>query len=239
MNPDADRLRDYYATRLGSQEIAQRSSLSDPAALFSRQRRARVALSLLTAHGVTDLSSLRLLEIGCGSGDVAAEYYSHGARPSNIHGLDILPNRAAEAAERVPGGRFVVGDGASLPYRDQGFDILLQYTALSSILSPEWRRGVAAEMLRVLRPGGLILWYDFMWNPLNKQTVGLRKKDLHELFPNCELEFRRVTLIPPVARRLVRVSWWLAETLENLRLFNSHYFVAIRKRGEQESSSPR
>ncbi|MEA2463604.1 MAG: hypothetical protein QOJ98_1351 [Acidobacteriota bacterium] len=237
MNPDVHRLRDYYATRLGSQEIARRSSLSDPAALFSRQRRARVALSLLTRHGVTDLSSLRLLEIGCGSGDVAAEYYSHGARPSNIHGLDILATRAAEAGERVPGGRFLCADGASLPYRDQGFDLVMQYTALSSILSPEWRRDVAAEMLRVLRPDGLILWYDFLWNPLNKQTVGLRKKDLLELFPGCELEFRRVTLIPPIARRLVRVSWWLAETLENLRLFNSHYFVAIHKRGGQESPS--
>lgn len=234
MNPDVQRLRDYYATRLGSSDIARRYSLSDPAALFARQRRSRVALSLLTAHGLTDLSTLRIMEIGCGSGDVAAEYFSHGARPANIHGLDILPLRAAEARERVPGARFLCADGALLPYRDRSFDVVLQYTALSSILSPQWRQEVAAEMLRVLQPGGLILWYDFLWNPLNKQTIGLRKKDLRELFPQCELVFRRVTLIPPIARRVVRMSWWLAETLENFRLLNSHYFVAIRKRDVQE-----
>jgi len=48
------------------------------------------------------------------------------------------------------------------------------------------------------------------------------------LFPNCRYEFHRITLAPPIARRVVPVSWMLALFLESLKIFNSHYLVAIR-----------
>jgi len=55
-------------------------------------------------------------------------------------------------------------------------------TAISSILDPEIRRNICADMQRVLRspdpasgkPGGMILWYDFWLNPTNPQTRGVR-----------------------------------------------------------------
>jgi len=48
------------------------------------------------------------------------------------------------------------------------------------------------------------------------------------LFPNCSYEFHRITLAPPLARRIVPISWILAYGLERLTIFNSHYLVAIR-----------
>jgi len=126
-------------------------------------------------------------------------------------------------------------------------------TAISSILDSEIRRNICADMLRVLRspdpasgkPGGLILWYDFWLNPTNPQTRGVRflLTIYHlpftiycSLFPNCHYEFHRITLAPPLARRVVPVSWILAYGLERLKIFNSvpfgdtHYLVAIRPR---------
>ena len=117
-------------------------------------------------------------------------------------------------------------------------------TAISSILDPDIRRNICADMLRVLRspdpasgkPGGMILWYDFWLNPTNPQTRGIRPAEtcpelsrrIKRLFPNCRYEFHRITLAPPIARRIVPISWLLAYGLERLTIFNSHYLVAIR-----------
>jgi hypothetical protein len=92
---------------------------------------------------------------------------------------------------------------------------------------------LAGELLRVLRrPGGVILWYDFWLNPTNHQTRGIRPAEIRRLFPGCRFACRRVTLAPPLARRLGPVSWTLGSLLEQVGLLNSHYLAAIRPRGE-------
>ena len=81
-------------------------------------------------------------------------------------------------------------------------------------------------VLKVLRRHG----YDFWLNPTNPQTRGIRPKEIRRLFPNCRYEFHRITLAPPLARRIVPISWLLAATLEKLWVLNTHYLVAIRRR---------
>ena len=101
-------------------------------------------------------------------------------------------------------------------------------TAISSILDPGIRRNICADMLRVLRspdpasgkPGGMILWYDFWLNPINPQTRGIRPAEIKRLFPNCLYEFHRITLAPPIARKLAPISWGLCLFLESLKIFN-------------------
>jgi hypothetical protein len=83
-------------------------------------------------------------------------------------------------------------------------------------------------MRRVLKPGGLLLWYDFWLNPLNRQTRGVRPSEIRALFPNCRYTFRRVTLAPPVTRWLAPHSWLSCYLLENLRVFNTHYLAIIQ-----------
>jgi hypothetical protein len=84
------------------------------------------------------------------------------------------------------------------------------------------------EAEHVLKPGGLILSYDFWLNPTNKQTRGLRMSEIRASFPNCQIDSRKITLAPPIARRLIPVSWLLSAFLEKLTIFNTHYLVAIR-----------
>jgi len=76
-----------------------------------------------------------------------------------------------------------------------------------------------------------IIWYDY-WisKPTNPDVKGVGKKEIKELFPNCKFEFHRITLAPPIARLLVRVSWILCELLEKLKIFNTHYLVVIKKK---------
>lgn len=82
---------------------------------------------------------------------------------------------------------------------------------------------------RLARPNALILWYDFWLNPTNQQTRGLRPAEIRQLFPNCAIQFHKITLAPPLARRVVPIYWGLAFFLESLGIFNTHYLAVIRK----------
>jgi len=225
---DLARLRDEYEDRKHRLAESDIYSLFNRANLFIVQGRQREVLTVLKKNGITDLSNLRILEMGCGGGDVLTEYLGFGAPPENLYGVDLLFDRLQHAHHILPSSGFANADGQSLPYPSKTFDLVLQYTAISSILDPEIRRKICADMLRVVRPGGMILSYDFWLNPTNPQTRGIRPAEIKRLFPNCRYEFHKITLAPPIARRVVPVSWMLALFLESLKIFNSHYLVAIR-----------
>ena len=123
----------------------------------------------------------------------------------------------------------VVADGARLPVGDKTFDVVMQVTMFTSILDPALRRQVAAEMQRVLAPGGCILWYDFFLdNPRNADVRGVGRKELRSLFPGSHLSLRRVTLAPPLGRAVAPRSVLLARALEAVPLLRSHYAGVIR-----------
>lgn len=231
---DLDRLRTEYARR------AQRFAGSDiyspfnPAHLFMVQQRQRAMLRLLRQCGIYPLAGKRILEVGCGSGGVLLEFLGYGAEPPLLHGVDLLPDRLDEAHCRLPHLPLVCADGQSLPYPPASFDLVLQYTVFSSILDDSIKVSMAYEMLRVLKPDGMIFWYDFWINPANPQTRGIRPAEIRRLFPGCAFTFRRVTLAPPIIRRLVRFSWVLCILLEGLKVLNSHYLVAIQRQGADD-----
>ena len=228
MIDDLDRLRSEYAERERKFSGSDIYSVFNPSNLFMVQQRQRNILRLLRRKGYFPLTGKSLLEIGCGGGGVLTEFLTYGARPQNLFGVDLLLDRLCEAGQRLPGSHFCNADGQQLPFPAQTFELILQFTALSSILDPDIRRTVGNEMLRVLKPSGLILWYDFWLNPTNLQTHGMRPGEIKRLFPRCRFEFHRITLAPPVARRLVHSSWGLCLFLESLKVFNTHYLVLIR-----------
>ena len=70
---------------------------------------------------------------------------------------------------------------------------------------------------------------------------GIRAREIRSLFPGCEMTLQRVTLAPPLARRLVPISWMAALVCEGLVLANTHYLGLIRKpaargAGEQDTT---
>ena len=160
-------------------------------------RRHADIVALLGEVGLTDLSKQRILELGCGSGGVVNEFLTLGAAPANLVGVDLLFDRLRVAKSLLPDGLWVTANGQHLPFPAGSFDLELQFTAFSSILDPATRLDMASEMLRLLKPGGGILWYDFIWNPLNLQTEGLPLAQVKKLFPGTILTPRRVTLAPP------------------------------------------
>jgi SAM-dependent methyltransferase len=175
------------------------------------------------------LAHRRILEVGCGAGHVLLEFLAYGAHPVNLYGVDLLLDRIVQADARLPHLSLGCADGQNLPFPDHAFDLVMQFTVFSSILDSSIKANIAAEMQRVVRPDGLILSYDFWLNPTNRQTRGIRPSEIRRLFPGAHLEFYRITLAPPIARRLAPCSWLLCCLLERLQAFNTHYLVAIKK----------
>lgn len=225
---ERQRLHQVYAAR--AERLAGRDvdSLGNPAHLFAIQSRQRAIVRRLRREELWPLTGRDVLEVGCGSGGVLLELASYGAEAGRLHGTDLLAERAAIARQRVPQAAVTCADGGLLPYPTATFDLLLQFTVFSSILDQGICYTVANEIRRVLRPGGAILWYDFWINPLNKQTRGIRPSEIKAYFPECRYTFDRITLAPPLARRLVPLSWSGALFLEKLRVFNTHYLVIVR-----------
>lgn len=224
---DLDRLRHEYARRRASSFDRETYSVFNKANIFILQQRQLALLSLLRQQKKSPQGNA-ILEIGCGRGGVLIEYLGYGTDASSLYGIDLLHDRLVDARRRIQDLTLACADGQSLPFAHHQFDIVLQYTAFSSILDSAIKRNMAQEMLRVVKPDGLIIWYDFWLNPTNPQTRGIRKPEIYSLFPGCDFEFKKITLAPPIARRLVPVSWILALLLEKLTILNTHYLVAIR-----------
>lgn len=225
---DLERLEAVYAERDRRLAGGERYAPSRPGQRFIAEGRRRALGELLGREGLARLAQARILELGCGQGGILQEYLALGADPRRLHGAELLAERIRTARARLPELPLVCADGRRLPYAGGCFDLVLQYTVFSSVLDERIRAQLAGEMRRVLRPDGLVVWYDFWWNPLNRDTRGLRPAAIRRLFPGCTFQFRRVTLAPPLARRLAPVSWRLARLLESSGLLNSHYLAAIR-----------
>src|SRR5262249_33206610 len=106
-----------------------------------------------------------------------------------------------------------------------------QSTVFTSILDPELKLRVAAEMIRVANPNGCILWYDYhVNNPRNNDVRGVKRREITQLFPGCQIDLRRITLLPPLARCLAPYSYLACYLLEKLPPLCTHYLGVIRKK---------
>lgn len=226
---DLKRLRKEYESRKLSGRKAGYYSMDYPPNAFSIDQRTKALRTLLLKHGEQNYRKKLLLEIGCGSGGILKEYSNLGFQSSNLFGIDLLLDRLEEARINIPPANLVNSDGQMLPFPSGTFDLVVQYTAFSSILDPSIKKKMALEMHRALKPDGQLIWYDFWWNPLNKQTLGIKPGEIKALFPGCTYKFKKITLAPPIARRVVPISVGLATFLETLQFLNSHYLVLISK----------
>ena len=93
-----------------------------------------------------------MLDVGCGSGYFLHRLREYGA--GEAHGIDLMEDRVAEGRERYPALQLQVGSATELPFADGEFDLVTQFTCLSSILDDDVRLAVAREMRRVSPAAG-------------------------------------------------------------------------------------
>jgi ubiquinone/menaquinone biosynthesis C-methylase UbiE len=202
------------------------------------QQRDRMLTQRLAREGMMSLKSANILDVGCGNGVELVRLLPLGADPSHLYGIDLLPERVAAAKLLHPAMNVVRGSATALPWPAGTFDIVMQYTTFSSILDPVVRRIAAGEMARVMRPNGMLIWYDFVVNPLNVDTRGVSRRAIRALFPTFDIWVRPVTLAPPLSRHLALTHPLLAQALQAFRPLCSHLLAVLRKAAAVGDRSP-
>ncbi|MBN1681628.1 MAG: class I SAM-dependent methyltransferase [Anaerolineae bacterium] len=179
----------------------------NPAHHYRIQQRYRATLRMLHTAGFHPLCHQRILDVGCADGVMLRQFLQWRAQPGNLHGIDLRPGPVNAARRLCPNLDIRCGSAVDLPWPDASFDLVCQHTVFTSILSPDMKRQIAAEMARVLRPGGAVLWYDFMYNnPRNPNVRGVKQREIRALFPGFDGRLQRVTLAPLIARHIPE-SW--------------------------------
>jgi SAM-dependent methyltransferase len=116
----------------------------------------------------------RILDVGCGAGHDLAWFLAAGWPPESLAGIDLMPDRVAQARTSAPGADIRLAVGADLPFEDSSFDVVTCVLVLSSIRTEAMRRHLFAEMWRVTRLEGLIVVYDFVVRkPGNRDVVAM------------------------------------------------------------------
>ena len=188
------------------------------------RERERGMEQLLRDYGRWSLDGSTILEVGCGSGNVLAGLRKWGARPKRLYGVDLLPERIAAARKRYPAIDFRCANAEELDFENGTFDLVLVFTVFSSILDQGMADNVAGEVGRVLTRDGAVLWYDFRYdNPRNPHVRGMTRMAIRRLFPDFRHDLRTMTVLPPLVRRLGRLTPVLYPALAAIPALRTHY----------------
>lgn len=226
---ELDAIRARYARRASLPD--DRYSRFNPEVLARVHERQRATTALLSAHGIHSLDGLDVMEVGCGNGGNLIEFLQLGATPERLVGNELLADRLVHARGLLPESvRLFPGDASVLPFGEASFDIVYQSTVFSSILDDALQTRLAAAMWRWVRPGGGVLWYDFtVDNPANRDVRGVPLKRVRELFPLARISVRRITLAPPIGRRVCRVHPRAYDVFNLFLFLRTHVLCWIEK----------
>lgn len=187
---------------------------------------------LLPAAVGEDLGTLRALDVGCGGGSFLRLLVDWGADPAGLAGTELIAERLQEARRRCPiGPLWHLGPLASLT-AERPFQLVSAFTVFSSILDAERRRALAAEMWRLVAPGGAAMIFDFRRdNPRNPDVRKVLPSEARGWWPDASCRHRTLVLAPPLARRIAPRSRALAAALALLPPLRSHFLLLARKPG--------
>lgn len=173
----------------------------------------------------------RLTEVGCGAGGNLLEMLRLGLAPEHLTGIELLPERHALARAVLPAPvQLSLGDASQAGVGEGSQDLVLQSTVFSSILDDGVQQALAQAMWRWLRPGGAVLWYDFIVdNPRNRDVRGVPMARVRALFPEGRLRWQRLTLAPPLARLVCRAHPAAYSVFNSMPWLRTHVLAVIEK----------
>lgn len=225
-----DAVRERYDRRKIMVEC-DRYSLLNASIWQGVHERQRVMLKLFARLGVENFENIKLLEVGCGTGDNLLEFLRLGFQTEKLMGIELLEERATIARNRLPTATdIVVGDAADIYLPEGSFDIVFQSTVFTSILDTNFQHKLADKMWYLTKIGGGVLWYDFVYdNPTNPDVCGVPLRRVKELFPEAKIDYWRLTLAPPISRLVTKSHSSLYSLFNLFPFLRTHILCWIQK----------
>jgi len=142
---------------------------------YPRAYEALLTRALNETPSLRSANDLRALDCGTGTGALSSALAAVAGVPTRIDALDLSPRMLDVARERFRASSLDVtlqhGDVRHLPYNDNAFDVAMAGHLLEHLPDPVT---ALREMVRVVRPGGLVLtcltrrtlaglWIHFKW----------------------------------------------------------------------------
>ncbi|MEM6890669.1 MAG: bifunctional 2-polyprenyl-6-hydroxyphenol methylase/3-demethylubiquinol 3-O-methyltransferase UbiG [Pseudomonadota bacterium] len=128
-----------------------------------------------------DWTDKDVLDLGCAGGFMAEALASKGARVTGIDpaadAIEAAKRRATLVGQNI---QYDVGVGEALPYADAAFDAVVCVDVLEHVTD---LTKVAAEVARVLRPGGMFLYDTINRNPVSRLATITVAEDILGLLP--------------------------------------------------------
>jgi ubiquinone/menaquinone biosynthesis C-methylase UbiE len=156
-----------------------------------------VARKFLGWLGESDIiENKKWLDVGCGTGVLSYEI-ANTSQPTSVLGIDpsaqYLPKYSDQSSDII---EFKVGSGNKLPVNQSEFDFIVSALALNFMSN---KIESIKEMLRVLKPGGIIALYvwdyaekmeflRYFWDGVIKTDSSSIKFDEAQLFPICNID---------------------------------------------------
>jgi SAM-dependent methyltransferase len=201
-----------------------------PDIVFQHAMRTRVLSRMLANTLGTDLGNVRVVDVGCGTGGFLRQLIDWGATPANLTGIELQQDRLDLARPRsAPEMNWHCGSLSALPAASA--DLVSAQTVMSSLLDPELRQRMAADMWRVLKPGGWCLVFDFRYNnPRNPHVRKVTRTELDGYWPGHRRQYQTLLLTPPVGRALAALPALVTEALAGLAPpLRSHFIYMVQK----------
>jgi ubiquinone/menaquinone biosynthesis C-methylase UbiE len=227
-NLEAATIAMHYADRAIDPRVQRHYGPTSAGDRYMTGRRDRSITDQLQRYGKFPLWGKLVLDIGCGSGWHLRRFVEMGMDPSNCYGIDLNGDRLTKARTLNAHMTFIEGSAENIPLPGGSVDIVTQFTAFSSMPSEQMQQAAAHEMLRLVKPDGIILWYDLrVRDPRNLRVTAMPAEKVKHLFAGCRVDLQSHTLAPPISRMLAPRSEIACLLLDKVPLFHTHYIATI------------
>lgn len=212
-------IKNQYGKRLDKSEL-----YNSDYSRFSDEERSE-KLKQLAKEFLDITSNSTILEIGAGQGGNIPLLKEVGFNDQTIFVNELLPERIEHVKRNYPGIKVFEGNALEIDFNTK-FDCIFQSTVFTSILNDTDRVMLANKMWDLLKPGGIILWYDFIYNnPGNADVKKVSIAEVKKIFPLAiKTKIIKVTLAPPIGRRVGKLY-----NLFNVIFLRSHILGVFKK----------
>lgn len=185
-------------------------------------------IRMLEKHNFADIKKKKIIDIGCGNGSLIRFFSDCRCSHEGLYGIDLREDIIMQGKNINPSIDISTSNAEELSFSESSFDIVCLQTVFSSVENVKMREKIVERINYLLKPNGLIIWYDFRYNnPKNPNVQGVTKKEISDLFKLYDISLKKITTIPLLQRKLPYQLWPLLGVISQLLPFLKSHYIGI------------